>query len=98
MSSFQQLFERLESQRSDLSNDKSLDAIRSGMNIKEDFWDDFLMLINNSGALSDLLDIPVTKISSWHEKIKNGLEKVKEADGEVREKKELIKTGLPEIP
>ena len=35
----------------DQSEDKSMSAIRTGINIRDDFWDDVLQLINNSENL-----------------------------------------------
>lgn len=52
------------------SDDRSASAIETGMGIDEDFWEKFLRLLNNSDGLSDLLDIPQSKIATWHQKIK----------------------------
>src|SRR5688572_4722759 len=99
--SFQRLWENMESSRKGgHPDDKSMEAIRNGINVREDFWDDFLLVINNSGALSELLDIPVTKIAGWHHKVKESLERVKQADAvpEPKDKGKMIKTGMPEDP
>mgnify|MGYP006056577383 CR=1 FL=1 len=76
-------------------DDGAAEAIRVGLNVRDDFWDDFLMVVNNSGALSELLDVPTTKISGWHEKIKAALSRVREADAQPSDKGKMIKTGLP---
>ena len=78
------------------TSDLSLDAIKNGINIREDFWDDFLLLINNSTALAELLDIPETKISSWRNIIKNKLDKVQDLNSKVDTKSKMIKTGIPQ--
>jgi len=73
-------------------------AIRNGIGISKNFWDDFLLLLNNAEAVSDLLDVPVEKIGTWRESINKAIDKVHASDGEVipKEKKRLLKTGLPE--
>jgi hypothetical protein len=98
MISFQRLWENMESARKGGHfDDKGMEAIRNGINIRDDFWNDFLLVINNAGALSELLDIPVTKIGSWHSRIKQALDKVQQADAvpDPKDKGEMIKTGLP---
>ena len=84
--------------REDSQETNAMKAIRNGLGINKDFWDQFLLLLNNSEALSDLLNVPVEKIGTWYELVKNNLDKVHESDGEVipKEKKRLLKTGLPE--
>lgn len=76
----------------------AMKAIRNGLGIKESFWDDFILLLNNAEAVSDLFDVPVEKVGTWHETIKNSINKVQGADKEVipKNKKRLLKTGLPE--
>lgn len=97
--SFQKLWESMESARKGEHHldDKSMEAIRNGINVREDFWEDFLLVINNSGALSALLNVPVTKIGEWHQRVKNALDKVKQADTvpDPKDKSSLLKTGLP---
>ena len=102
MSSFQKLWENIQLQKENSSQkeSKSMSAIRNGIGIRENFWDDFLQLINGSEDLSELLDVPVSKISLWHEKIHHALEKVKKADSSLNPKdnSKLLKTGLPDMP
>jgi len=73
-------------------------AIRNGLGIRDGFWDDFLLLLNNAEAVASLLDVPVEKVGTWHDIVKKELEKVHDSDNEVipRDKKRLLKTGLPE--
>lgn len=100
MVSFQKLWENMESSRKGGHHldDKAMEAIRNGINVREDFWDDFLLVVNNSGALSVLLDVPVTKISAWHQKVKEALDRVQKADAvpEPKDKGKLLKTGMPD--
>lgn len=97
MISFQKLWENMEASKNSSSESKASSAIRTGIGIREDFWDDFLAVINNSSGLSELLDIPVTKIASWHQKIKEELNKVKKADEtpDSSSNRKMIHTGLP---
>lgn len=102
MSSFQKLWETMQAAKEPAlpQDDKAMSSIRTGIGVRENFWEDFLLVINNSEGLSQLLDIPETKISSWHEKINHALEKVKKADQipDVKDHGKLIKTGQPEGP
>lgn len=102
--SFQKLWENMEFAKSDsvsesnsVSESKASIAIRTGIGIREDFWDDFIAVIKNSSGLSELLDVPVVKVASWHQKIKEELDKVKNADQNLdnSSKHKMIHTGLP---
>lgn len=64
----------------DKGDKKSAEAIRTGINIREEFWEDFLLLINNSSALAELLKVPATKISSWRSRVQRYLDLVKSED------------------
>ncbi len=93
MVSFQKMMEHMEvfrEQQSDKSDGKAVEAIRTGINIREDFWDDFLLLINNSSALGELLKIPATRISSWRSRVQRYLDQVK-AEDEVPDPKKRSK-------
>ena len=96
MSSFQKLWENMQAgKQTSPQDDKAMSAIRTGIGIRDDFWDDFLQVINNSEGLSELLDIPITKISGWHEKVKTCLDKVQKADSmpDPKDNGKLLKTG-----
>lgn len=96
MTSFQKLWENIQlSKEKSPKDDRSMSAIRTGIGVRENFWEDFLLVINNSDGLSELLDIPTVKISNWHERVKNALDKVKKIDGssEPSENGKLLKTG-----
>jgi hypothetical protein len=75
-----------------------MSVVRTGIGIDEKFWDNFLLVINNADGLSELLDIPTTKISTWREKIKHALERVESTDSSTKPSsyKKLLKTGQPE--
>ena len=83
MLSFQKIMEHMDGFRKEQTNKndkKSAEAIRAGINIREDFWYDFLSLTNNANALGELLKVPPTKISAWRSRIQKYLDKVKEED------------------
>lgn len=100
MASFQKLWESMESSRKGghHQDDKGMEAIRNGINVRDEFWDDFLLVINNAGALSELLEVPVTKIGAWHSRVKAALDKVKQADAvpDPKDKGKMLKTGMPD--
>jgi len=54
-------------------NNKSIAVIEKGMELDEKFWDNFLQILNNTDGLSQLLDISSSKVSTWHEKIKDAI-------------------------
>lgn len=93
MNNFETFLERMQEKES-----KSILAIRNGIGIKKDFWSDFLLLLNNSEAVADLLGVSVEKVSTWRNNIHHHLNKVKKLDNEMvtKEKGKLLKTGLPE--
>lgn len=104
MNSFQRLWEAMQADKKAAEksphDDKAMSAIRTGIGVREEFWDDFLRVINNSDGLSALLDVPTTKISSWHDRVKHNLEKVRQADAvpDPKDSGKLLKTGQPDEP
>ena len=97
MSSFQKIWENMQIEKKEQKDDRSMSVIRTGLGVSDSFWDDFLKVINNSEGLSELLDVPVTKISTWRSKINHVLQKIKETDKKSKhsKNKKLLKTGLP---
>ncbi len=68
MTSFQSLLENMRHFREEenkASESKAADAIRTGINVREDFWDDFLLVINNGSGMAELLSVPLTVVSGW---------------------------------
>lgn len=76
----------------------AMKAIRNGVGIDKNFWDNFILLLNDAESVSDLLNVPTEKIGTWRESITQALDKVHGADGEVipKDKKRILRTGLPE--
>jgi len=97
MQSFKSFCQKIE-ENSDHHETGAVKAIRNGLGINKSFWDDFMLLLNNAEAVADLLRLPPEKVGTWSELVKNSLKKVHEADNEIvpKDKKRLLKTGLPE--
>ena len=70
--SFCSLLENMKKQPVSLQN-KSITAIEKGMELDENFWNNFIQLLNAPENLSQLLDVPVNKISTWHQKIQDAM-------------------------
>jgi hypothetical protein len=62
------------------SDEKSMEAIRTGQNIRDDFWDDFIQLTNNADAVAQLLGVRTDQVTGWASKVKNMIDKVHDAD------------------
>lgn len=94
MSSFLKLWESINSQNTK-STDQAAAVIRSGVGLNENFWKEFILLMNNSKGLSELLDVPLDKVSTWHQRILSKMQEVEAEDTntEVNKNKKLIKTG-----
>lgn len=77
------------------ANSKVIGVIRSGLNIRADFWDDFLKICNQSGPLSELLGVRKEVIANWPTIIRTNLDQVKQLDGQdaLQKKANLISTG-----
>lgn len=61
-----------------------LSVIRAGKDLRQEgdtpFWDDFIMVCNNTRGLADLLDVSPEKIRSWPSKIQEALTKLQTHD------------------
>jgi hypothetical protein len=88
MNNFNYLFERLANinDKDHYEESKIKDIILLGKNIDESFWDNFLILLNNTDAFSILFEIPEEKISKIYRKIKKYLDNNKK-DYYVKSKK-----------
>jgi hypothetical protein len=67
--------------------------IETGKNINDNFWHDFLLVLNNSNGLSSLLGVPRSKVLTWSKKIKEALKENKEKETNLSKKHKIIKTG-----
>lgn len=68
-------------------NTPAMNVIKIGLNIDEEFWNNFIKITNNSTALGYLLDISPEKIKTWGNKIKENLKKVKKFNEKFGKKK-----------
>lgn len=101
MHSFQQVIELMNEsslleEQDSRSEDKCIAAIRLGLNINPNFWEDFLRMCNNPEMLSVLLDIPRERMSKWPQIIRSHLELTKKLDGDtdaMSRKAKLLTTG-----
>jgi hypothetical protein len=83
MSSFGMIFERMESDKIRTKEEEerlAIECIKDGLNIDEDFWKNFIMLLNNPENLGKLLGVPPIKISTWYSKIQKYLDKYLSSD------------------
>lgn len=102
---FRKLWENMKAAKDQAPESPEIDpmaitAIRTGLGLGEGFWDDFVQLLNNSEGLSALLDVSVDDISTWRNKVENGLSQVRSEDGdsEIGKNKKLVKTAQPDEP
>jgi hypothetical protein len=98
MVSFMRLWENMTHEKDAEHIDTgAMKAIRTGLNIRDNFWDDFLVVLNNAEALSELLGVRPEQIAGWASRIKHNLERVKRADvageGEEKPKAKVLDTG-----
>ena len=77
-----------------LLDSKAITAIRAGLHLRPDFWDDFLRLCNQP-AIAELFGIRKEVIARWPARVREGLATVQHMDGEeaATKKAGLIKTG-----
>ena len=75
MTNFNFILERLSNikDKDNYKEEKIKDLIQLGKKIDESFWDNFLIILNNTDSFSILFDIPEEKISNIYRKIKKYL-------------------------
>ena len=73
---------------------KAVEAIQKGLQLDDDFWRNFLLLINNSDALGALLNVKSEKVNTWRHNVKKYLTKYyeKETDevANIQKKKKFV--------
>jgi hypothetical protein len=74
---------------------KAMAAVRTGLNLKPEFWDDFIQVLGNAEGLAELLDVSREKITGWAGKIRDILDQVQKSDDEEskNQKAEFVPTG-----
>ncbi len=95
--SFLQLMDHLERINEEAGESPAMQAIRTGMNQSDEFWDQFVAVCGNAENLADLLDIPPEKIGGWRARVMDNMAKVQQADEQPDEttEKGTKKTVLP---
>lgn len=96
MSTFSKVMELVESSKSSPDEEfdsKAIATIKTGLNIDEDFWENFKRVCNSPG-LSELLGVSRTNISNWYGKIDKYLTHVKDNELSNSNRNNMIKTGL----
>jgi hypothetical protein len=79
------------------NTDAAIGAIFTGLNVADDFWDNFILVCNNKEGLSALLKINPDKVALWPLSIKQNLEKAKsEKNPESKETTRIMDTGVQE--
>ena len=73
MASLGFLIKKLSESKDSNKEEKIKEIISFGKNIRDDFWDDFILLLNDPDGLSALLGISEDEIVTWHSKIKKYL-------------------------
>ena len=100
--SFRKLWENMNASKDKKASsdvdEGAIAAIKTGLNVNETFWQDFILVLNNSEGLSALLDTPIEKIITWRKNIENAIAVVEEREGKIefKKNKKLLKTGLPD--
>jgi hypothetical protein len=96
MITFGRLIERMEEDKGVGQPDTAaIGVIRSGLNIRPEFWEDFINVCGDAQGMSQLLDVPRHLVTGWGGKIREALANVDKADDEEAkgEKSETIPTG-----
>jgi len=73
MASLGFLIEKLSKSTDSNKEEKIKEIISFGKNIRDDFWDDFILLLNDPEGLSALLGVSEDNIVTWYSKIKKYL-------------------------
>jgi hypothetical protein len=102
--SFLQLWENMQRLKEDHSSTDTLPmkAIRAGIHIRDDFWNDFINICNQPEELAELLGVRPEQVSGWGHRVRQTLKKVQDADlngdGEEKPKHTVLPTGGMDFP
>lgn len=76
------------------NDDAAIGAIFTGINVADDFWNNFIMVCNNNEGVAALLNVSPEKVASWPPMIQKYLDKSKsEKNPDAKEKTHMIDTG-----
>lgn len=77
------------------TDEAAIGAIFTGVNVADNFWDNFILVCNNKEGLAALLNISPEKVASWPPTVQKYLDKSKsEKNPESKEKTNIIDTGV----
>ena len=94
MASFLQVWESSLGSGQPVEDTKAMRAVRAGLHIREDFWQDFMNVCNNAEAMAALLDVRVDQVTSWGAKVRHAMSLVNDADRRpTKDKKKMLPTG-----
>ena len=76
----------------------AVDAIRQGFLTDPDFWQKFILLLNNPEALAKLFNVPHHKVTAWYPRIEKYLQKYMEEEkyapgNKISKKRKLVRTS-----
>jgi hypothetical protein len=79
----------------EIGQDKATNVVRSGINLDQDFWDNFISILNNANGVAELFDVPREKVTNWASRIKEIINKINSEDNEKAKgnKAEIVPTG-----
>jgi hypothetical protein len=72
---------------------KATEVVRKGMDLGDDFWDDFLSLCGNAEGMADLLGAPREKVTALGGRVRGIMSEIKEKDSASSKRDKMIKTG-----
>lgn len=92
----EQLEESMLAEENNMPSSGLTAAVRAGLNLRPDFWDDFMKVCNQSTALAELLGVRKEIISRWPMVIRSTVEKVRQMDNHESSQgtARLIRTGM----
>jgi len=94
MRTFKEYMDTAKSLYGDNKDTQAKAVVRAGINLRPDFWDDFMSITNDAEGISELLDVPKEKVANWASRIKDMLEDVDETDSEEKGgRSEIMGTG-----
>lgn len=88
-----QLWNNISLIKENVAETPAMKAIRTGLNIDDNFWNNFILICNNPEALSELLDVNMEKVASWGNKVKHNLDLVKNNKENNKQLTKVIDTG-----
>lgn len=94
MRTFKEYMDSAKSLFGDNKDTQAKAVIRAGINLRPDFWDDFMSITNDAEGVSQLLDVPKEKVANWASLIRDMLEDVESTDSEEKGgRSEILGTG-----